>query len=64
MKVKGAKKFKELGIDNSYQGLDTEVYFALRRGEIVEIDKIPEHLEAGGYVEKLKSVKAGKKERG
>lgn len=64
MLVKGTEKFKELGIDRSYQGLNTEVYFALRRGEVVEIEKIPAHLKAGGYVEKIKSVKADKKKEG
>jgi len=64
MKVKATEKFQELGIENCYQRLDTEIYFALRRGEIVEIDKIPVHLTAGEYVEIIKSVKTDKKKEG
>lgn len=54
MKVKATEKFQELGIEMCYQRLETEIYHALRRGEIVEIDKIPDHLLAGKYVEKVK----------
>ena len=54
MKVKATEKFQELGIENCYQRLETEIYYALRRGEKIEIDKIPEHLIAGKYVEIIK----------
>uniref|UniRef100_A0A6M3KET8 Uncharacterized protein n=1 Tax=viral metagenome TaxID=1070528 RepID=A0A6M3KET8_9ZZZZ len=54
MKVKATEKFQELGIEMCYQRLETEDYFALRRGEIIDLDKIPAHLLAGGYVEKVK----------
>jgi len=57
MQVKATDKFQELGIENCYQRLDTEVYFALRRGEIVEIRKVPSHLIDGGYIEKIKISK-------
>jgi len=53
MKIIGLPEFKNLGIENDYQGLSTEDYFALRRGEIIEIDKIPDHLVDGGFVEKI-----------
>jgi len=55
MKVKGLKKFKELGIDNCYQRLNTEDYFALRRGETIELEKVPQHLIDGEYVEIIKN---------
>ena len=55
MKVKGLKKFKELGIDNCYQQLNTEDYFALRRGETFELEKVPQHLIDGEYVEIIKN---------
>ena len=57
MKVKATEKFQELGIENSYQGLDTEDYFALRRGEVIELKEIPAHLMAGKYIEKIKKEK-------
>lgn len=54
MKIKATAKFKELGIDNSYQGLRTEDYLALRRNEIVDIDNIPKHLIVGEYIKEIK----------
>jgi len=57
MLVKAKEKFQELGIENNYQGLNTEDYFALRRGEIVELKEIPKHLLEGDYIEKIKKEK-------
>ena len=57
MKVKATEKFKELGIEQCYQRLETEDYFALKRGEVIDIPKVPPHLFAGKYVEKIKKDK-------
>ena len=40
-KFKATKKFKELGTENSYQHLETEQFFALQRGETVEMKALP-----------------------
>jgi len=53
MKYKATKQFKELGIENDYQGLTVENYFALRRGEIIEIDNLPIKLK--DFVEEIKT---------
>lgn len=55
MQYKATKKFKELGIENSYQGLETEIYYALRNGKKVEIENAPKHLIDGEYIEKVKT---------
>ena len=57
MKYKATEKFKELGIENSYQGLLTEDYYKLRNGGIVEIEFPPKHLIDGNYIKELKSDK-------
>ena len=42
MKYKATKKFlKELGIENNYQFLTVDEYFALKRGESVECNPRP-----------------------
>lgn len=45
MKVKAKKSFKNLGIENNYQGLSTPIYEALMRGEEVEIDALNPFIE-------------------
>ena len=57
MKIKATKKFQELGIENSYQELNTEDYFALRNGKIVELNQAPNHLFNGKYIEAIKEHK-------
>ena len=52
MKYKATKKFLELGIENSYQGLITNEYFDLRAGAEVELREVPKHLLEGKYIEK------------
>ena len=59
MKVKATEKFQELDTNYCYQRVGAIVYHALRRGEIVELDKIPDHLLAGKYVEKVKKENKG-----
>lgn len=54
MKIKATEKFKELGIENNYQHLETEQYYSLRRGENVDLKNVPPHLLAGEFVEKVK----------
>ena len=53
MKYKALKKFNELGIENSYQGLETEVYFALQRGEVVDVKGMPAFLIDNNYVKEI-----------
>ena len=59
-KYKATAKFKEeLGIENSYQHLATEIYYKLREGEVVEL-QLNEHnqyLVNDKYIEKLKEAK-------
>lgn len=49
IEVKAKDSFMTLTIDNNYQGLHTEDFLALQRGETVTISNIPdickEHLE-------------------
>lgn len=40
-KFKATKKFKSLGTENSYQHLETEQFYALQRGETVEMKVLP-----------------------
>lgn len=58
-RYKATERFKELGIDNSYQGLHTDVYYMLLHGHAVELNEMPEHLTKGKYVEELKGAKNG-----
>ncbi len=51
MIYKPTEKFASLGQSSSYQGLDTDVYISLKRGEEVEIENPREHLIEGGYIE-------------
>ena len=60
MKYKATKKFLELGIENSYQGLITNEYFDLRAGAEVELRKVPKHLLEGKYIEEVKPKKGVK----
>jgi len=57
MKVKATEKFKELDTNYCYQRVGATAYRALRRGEVVDLKKIPEHLLVGKYVEKVKIKK-------
>ena len=41
-KYKATKKFKELGIENNYQHLATDIYYKLLAGAAVEL-KLNEH---------------------
>ena len=54
MRYKPTEKFKELWIENDYQGLPTEAFIALHRGESVELNKVPPRLIDGGFIEKVK----------
>lgn len=54
MKVKAKKSFMDLHISNNYQGLHCDDYFALRRGETVDLDIVPEIIEKHVTVKKEK----------
>jgi hypothetical protein len=58
MLYRATKKFLELGVENNYQFLTCEEYFALRRGEAVECKPRPYLLE-GGYVEPASKKRKG-----
>jgi len=58
-KYKATETFKDLGIENSYQGLNTDIFFALKRGESVEIKQPPDHLIEGDYIKKIRGIKDG-----
>ena len=53
-KYKATEKFKNLGTDNSFQGLETWQYFDLRAGKQVEIKQIPIPLIKGEFVQEVK----------
>ena len=53
-KFKATAKFKELGIENSYQGLTVGEYFSLKEGKVTELRFPPKRLINGKYVEKVK----------
>ena len=53
-KYKATEKFKELGIDNSYQGLETWQYYDLRNGKEIEIEYVPFFLLDHKFVEEVK----------
>jgi len=55
MKVKALPSFKSLSISGNYQGLHSDDYFALKRGEIVELKSIPEVCKI--HLEKVKAKK-------
>ena len=61
MKVKAKSTFKNLTITNSYQGLNTKIFFALQRGETVELNKIPEICKE--HLEEIKNKKKKPKKR-
>ena len=48
---------KELGIENSYQGLKTEDYYKLKAGAELDLDEVPVHLIEGKFIEKIKKIK-------
>jgi len=54
MKYKATEKFKELGIENSYQGLTVGEYFSLNEGKATELKFPPKRLINGKYIEKVK----------
>jgi len=54
MKYRATEKFKKLGIDNSYQGLHTNDYEALKRGEEIELKEVFEWLILENYLEEVK----------
>lgn len=56
MKIKPKASFKKLDISDNYQGLSCEEFFALKRGEMIEIDKIPSLIK-----KHVEIVKKGKK---
>lgn len=60
MKYKATKDFQKLGIDNSYQGLETRQYFDLREGKEVEIKQVPIPLIEGKFIEEVKIKKTDK----
>jgi len=53
MKYKATEKFKELGIDNSYQGLQTWQYYDLRLGKEVEIELVPVFLIENNFIKEI-----------
>ena len=57
MKYKATKKFERLGIDNSYQGLNTKDYYSLKAGNVVDIEDVPSVLLEENYVEKITETK-------
>ena len=54
MKYKATEKFKELGIENSYQGLTVGEYFSLNEGKATKLKFPPKRLINGKYIEKVK----------
>jgi len=58
MKYKATEKFRELGIDSSYQGLQTWQYFDLRNGKEVEIKQVPIKLLQFKYIKEIKKNKS------
>jgi hypothetical protein len=60
MKVKAKKSFKNLGIENSYQGLPTPKFEALVRGEEVEIDALNPFIENHVQIVGKKPIKERK----
>jgi len=58
-KYKSTQKFHDLGIENSYQGLPTHLYYDLRMGKEVELTDPPKHLIEGKYIEKVGVKKNG-----
>jgi len=54
-KYKATEKFQKLGIDSSYQGLETWQYYDLRNGKEVEIKQIPILLIEGKFLEEVKT---------
>ena len=54
MKIK-LKKGEKLSSNQSYQGLDMEVWTALNQGKVVEIDSMPEICKS--QLEKVKESK-------
>lgn len=57
---KATEKFQKLGIDSSYQGLETWQYFDLREGKEVEIKQVPILLLEQKFVEEVKKEKISK----
>ena len=55
MKVQATEKFQELDTNYCFQRVGAIAYHALRRGEVVDLEKIPRHLMDGEYVEKVKT---------
>jgi len=58
-KYKATAKFQELGIENSYSGLDKSVYWKLKEGKAVELSAPPEKLIKGKYLQIVKSSPKG-----
>lgn len=56
-KYKANKSFQELGIENSYQGLETWQYYDLKNGKIVEIEQVPIPLIENKFVKEIKKEK-------
>ena len=54
MKYKATEAFKKLGIENSYQGLNTINYYKLKACAAIELKAPPKHLINGKYIEKVK----------
>jgi len=50
-------KFQDLGIDNSYQGLNTHEYYGLLYGKEVELRHPPKFLIENKYIQKVKDLK-------
>lgn len=53
-KYKATEKFNELGIDNSFQGLETFIFYELKRGKEVEIKHVPIKLLDEKYLQEVK----------
>ena len=62
-KYKATEKFKELGIDNSYQGLETWQYYDLRNGKEIEIEQVPIRLLELKFIKEIKKIKKIDKEK-
>lgn len=58
MKVKATDKFKELGPENSWQGLGRSIFKQLYAGMLVDCEP-PDHLIKDGYLAK-QTKKEGK----
>ena len=57
MKIKGTKKFSELGSSNNWASFGKEVFIKLEAGESVEVKNFDKSLMEDGFVESVTETK-------